>query len=344
MKILFLYTELAAYVMSCFKALSQKGIEVHVVRWQVNKEAPFDFDVPDGVRLYDRSSLTGEELVSLVQEISPDKIICSGWVDKEYLKVCRFYRGKIPTVLTLDNHWIKSIKQQVLRLLAPVFIKLHFSHAWVPGKPQVEYACKLGFGEKICEGFYSADSNTFNKVYNEKKKCAEVPKRFIYIGRYIPAKGLDLLFKAFIELQDEWDSGWELWCLGTGELFDSRPIHPKIKHFGFIQPAQVRDYLIDTGVFVLPSLSEPWGVVVHECAIAGMPMIVSDTVGAATCFLEEGENGFCFESGNADALKTALRSMMTVPSDKLREMGEASHQLGIKHSPERWAEIVEKIG
>jgi len=124
--------------------------------------------------------------------------------------------------------------------------------------------------------------------------------------------------------------------LGSGDEWENKKEHPNIKHFGFVQPDDLLDILQDTGVFVLPSYKEPWGVVVHEMAVAGYPMICSDKVGAATRFLEPGKNGIIFKSGDKQALKTALLQLMNTSEIKLIEMGEHSHQLGMSHTPEIW--------
>ncbi|MCW3807477.1 glycosyltransferase family 4 protein [Plebeiibacterium marinum] len=342
MKTLFLYTELAGYVMSCFKALAEKNVEVHVVRWPVNKEAPFEFDIPKGVTIYNRTDYTNKSLLELVKNIDPDKIICSGWVDKGYLKTAKYYKGKIPTVLTLDNQWFGGIKQQIARIISPFYLIKHFSHAWVPGEPQAKYARKLGFGENIYTGFYSADINNFNNIYKEKNN-KEIPKRLLYVGRYIPQKGLDLLFDAFIELQKESANDWELWCLGTGELYDQRPSHPKIKHYGFVQPTDMPKYLKETGVFVLPSRFEPWGVVVHEMAAAGFPMVCSSAIGSTSQFLMENQNGYIFKNEDKEELKQALKKIMQLDQEELKCMSQQSNKLGISHTPEKWAEVVLRI-
>ncbi|SMO35261.1 Glycosyltransferase involved in cell wall bisynthesis [Saccharicrinis carchari] len=340
MKILFLYTELAGYVMSCFRALADKNTQVHVVRWPVNKEAPFEFDIPEGVTIYDRPNYTDEQLLDLVIGINPDKIIVSGWVDKGYLKVAKHFFNQVPTVLTLDNQWNGSFRQQVARLISPFYLKKHFSHAWVPGEPQAVYARKLGFGAKIQTGFYSADTASFSKVYEKKAAQTTVPQRLLYVGRYITAKGLDLLFDAFIEIQSETPSPWELWCLGAGEQYDQRPSHPQIKHHGFVQPTDMPQYLNETGVFVLPSRFEPWGVVVHEMAVAGFPMVCSSAIGATSTFLHHGENGFIFKNESKEALKTALKKVMNMDQATLKNMSLRSHELGMKHTPDIWAQIV----
>src|SRR5690606_23915945 len=118
----------------------------------------------------------------------------------------------------------------------------------------------------IQTGFYSADVPLFAPEAVLRTESQAYPTRFIYVGRYIHAKGLDILFKAWTELYEEKPHGWELWCIGAGELFEQRTIHQSIKHLGFQQPEQLKETLRNAGVFVLPSRFEPWGVVVHEMA------------------------------------------------------------------------------
>lgn len=346
MKILFLYTELAGYVVSCFKALaamplseSSSPVELHIVRFPVNSEAPFEFNFPDNVVVYERNNYDDNQLLELAKGINPDKIICSGWVDKGYMKVCRAFKGKVPTIMSMDNQWHGTLRQQVMRVLAPFVLHRTFSHAWVPGEPQKRYALKLGFKEiDINIGFYSADTSLFSPLATAKQQV--VPHRLLYVGRYIAVKGMDLLFDAFIELQKEHPNDWELWCVGTGELYDSRPAHPAIRHLGFQQPEALAGIIAECGVFVLPSRFEPWGVVVHEMAAAGMPMVVSSAVGAASRFLTDGANGFLFESGSKESLKSSLLKIMQLSDAELKAMGQESHRTGMSHTPGKWAETV----
>jgi glycosyltransferase involved in cell wall biosynthesis len=344
MNILFLYTELASYFLAGVKELTKKGHTIHIVRWPVNKEAPFQFSFPDGVTIYERNDYNHAELVELAKNIQPDIIISSGWVDKGYLKVCRYFKGKVPTVMSMDNQWLGTARQQLMRLAAPFILQRSYSHAWVPGTPQKKYAIKLGFkAENIEEGFYSADVKLFSSSAADRINADPYPRKLVYVGRYVHQKGLDLLFPAFMELQEESPNEWELWCAGTGELFDQRPTHPKIKHLGFLQPEELKHTLKGAGVFVLPSRFEPWGVVVHEMAAAGFPMLCSNAIGGTTRFLEEGKNGFLFENANKESLKEALKRIMSLSDTELRAMAEHSHRLGVSYNPEMWANKVIRI-
>ncbi|WP_299821865.1 glycosyltransferase family 4 protein [uncultured Pontibacter sp.] len=346
-KFLFLYTELADYFLACVHALVlEHQAEVHIVRWPVNKEAPFQFKIPEGVTIYNKEQFNRQELVELAQGLNPDLVFCSGWLDKDYLAVARAFRKEIPVLLGLDNHWYGTPKQYAGRLLAPFTLKRIFTHAFVAGAPQAVYARKLSFAPGvILQGYYSANVPVFYQQYQQHVhfKAATFPKRFIYVGRYVPQKGLDTLWEAFTALQAEQPNEWELWCLGTGPLEQEATVHAKIKHFGFVQPDELKRFIGETGVFILPSLFEPWGVVVHEFAAAGFPLICSDKVGAATAFLEDSMNGYTFKAGEVSSLKRALIKIMRQSDTELLDMGRRSAALALQNTPSIWAQKLMKL-
>ncbi len=343
MKVLFLYTELAEYFLKCCETLAEQA-EVHIIRWPVNKEAPFLFEENKAIKLYTKSNYTYSELKALVQSIQPDILICSGWIDKDYLQICKPYFKKIPTVLTCDTHWKGSLKQYLAVLLSRITLMRIFSHAWVPGEIQVRYVLKLGFkANHIQKGFYCCDLNLFNQTYKKRQvqHFARDSKRFLYIGRYYDFKGLPELWSAFIELQQDEPNEWELWCLGTGTL--KAPEHKKIKHFGFVQPKDLEPILTQSSVFVLPSRYEPWAVVVQEMAAAGFPLVLSNAVGASEKFLKVEENGFIFNAGNKNDLKLQLKKVIHLSENQLTQMSEHSHLLAQEINPERWSQCVMNV-
>lgn len=343
-RILFLYTEIAHYFLACVKEL-HKSADIAIIRWAVNDEAPFTFEFNAEWQVFERNQFVTNELISFSDEFDPDVIVCSGWIDEGYNSVAKHWRGKIPILLSLDNHYTGSIRQQIGRLLSNFKLHNRFSHAWVPGKPQQIFAKKLGFkDEQVLTGFYSADVNHFNALYEqsylEKKK--EFPHRFLYMGRYIDFKGVNELWDAFIEANNERAESkkWELWCVGTGDLWEERKMDDHIKHFGFVQPKELDAIIKNTGVFVLPSHKEPWGVVVHEMAVAGFPLLCSDKVGATSTFLEEDKNGLYFKSESKDALKNALKRVMNSQDKDLLLMGNESHEIGMQLSPKEWTDTL----
>lgn len=336
MKFLFLYTEIAEYFLACCNQLAQHG-EVHIVRWPVNKEAPFQFQFSNKLNLYTKSDYNFDELKQLVATINPDVIICSGWIDKDYLKITKQYFKKIPTVMTCDTHWRGDLKQRVAMLASRFTLLRIFSHAWVPGQIQKKYVLNLGFkNENIETGFYSCDLEHFESIYQAQQiqKQQSFPKRFLYVGRYYEFKGIKELWQAFIELQTEQPNEWELWCLGIGDI---EPVqHHKIKHFGFVQPKDLATYTSQTGVFILPSRFEPWGVVVHEFAASGFPLLLSDKIGAREQFLSDGKNGFTFQSENVLEIKRSMKKMINTSTEDLLKMSQTSNALAHSISPQKW--------
>lgn len=344
MKIVFLYTEIASYTLACLKGLLDLDAEIVLYRYPVNKEAPFNFKNISKLKIYDRNNLSLNTMITQISEFNPQLIFCSGWIDKEYLKICKYFRDKkIKTVLCLDNQWKFSLKKVLAVLASPIFIKRNFEMVWVPGKSQRKFASKLGFAKnKIYEGFYSADTSYYEKVFENclPQKRINFPKRFIYIGRYYEFKGLKELWSAFASFSVEFPE-WELWCIGTGDLFPMQ--HEKIKHFGFIQPEKLHEFLSQTGVFVLPSRFEPWGVVVHEMAAGGFPLILSDAVGAAEAFLQENENGISYKKESTDELKSAFIKIATSSTEDLIKMGEKSNILSKVISLSSWVDTVKNM-
>ena len=334
-KIAFLYSEVAGYFLACAKELS-KSAEVLVVRWPVNAEAPFEFDDLDGIQIVDRSNFDQASLEQFMTEFNPDVLVCSGWMDKGYLKVAKKFRKKIPVVLTLDNHWTGSLKQRIACLLSPFTLKRTFTHAWVPGEVQKKYAHHLGFDGKIMKDFYCADVSLFDATYRQTfpKKKEHFPKRFLYVARYVRHKGIFEMWEAFQQLQREMPNDWELWCLGTGEEWENRVEAEKIRHFGFVQPAEMQDYILQTSVYILPSKFEPWGVTVQEFAVCGYPLLLSSAIGAKEKYLKD--NGFEFEPGNVEAIKNAMKQIIEMPEEELIKMGERSHEIGASYTPEDW--------
>src|SRR3989338_4909118 len=292
-KILILYTEPPTYFLACVRKFTELfQAEVHIVEWSVNRrEAPYEALPISNVFYYERVDYSVRKLLTLSKSISPDLVFCGGWKDRGYLSICRYFYDKIPVILAMDHKWFGTVKQRLTALLARFYSRKIFSHIWIPGDIQYEYARHLGFREgQILKGLYSADFDLFRQSYQpwNGKNHRVFPKRFFFSGRYLAAKGLRELWYAFLELEADVPNSWELWCIGTGPLNEEFPAHSRIKSFGFVGPAKAANLMKDAGVFVLPSHGDTWSVSVHECAAAGMPLICSDQVGAATIFLKEG--------------------------------------------------------
>ena len=84
----------------------------------------------------------------------------------------------------------------------------------------------------------------------------------------------------------------------------------------------------------MPSLDEPWGVVVHEFCSAGLPIILSSKVGAKSSFLIKGFNGYEFEALNVTSLSESLLKIINSSDKELYKMGMNSNAISKKMSTE----------
>ena len=342
-KVAFLYSEIAGYFSANVRELA-KSTDVLIFRWPINKEAPFKFEEIENVEILDRSDFSQEAIETKLKTFTPDILVCSGWMDKGYVNAVKSFKKSIPTVLTLDNHWKGGLKQKIAAAVSPFYLKKIFTHAWVPGDPQAIFANKLGYkGEYLIRDFYCADVSLFQAKFEDSfpSKKEHFPKRFLYVARYVEHKGIFEMWKAFLSLTKEERSGWELWCLGTGEEWDNRIEGEGIKHIGFVQPSDFGKYLKETGVYILPSKFEPWGVTVQEFAVSGFPMIVSDAVGAKSKYLKN--NGVSVQAGSEIDLKKAMIQFIQMSDEQLVEMGEKSNKIGRSFDASKWVENLMSI-
>lgn len=335
----FLYTELAEYIMACLEALELAGHHIEVVRWPVNNEAPFELRKLSRTTFHDRAQFTDQSLLQWLNTSKPDVIICSGWMDRSYVQAVANITFPCVKVMAFDNHWTGELRQQLGAMYARLKFTRHFTHAWVPGAPQVPFALKLGFAKnRIATGFYCADTAAFSAFYStHPERKTTLPERFIFIGRYVDFKGIFELWSAFSALRQDAPQ-WEMISIGTGDRFNDRQEMPNLHHVGFVQPTNLPHYLEQAGVFVLPSHKEPWGVVVHELAAAGFPMICTQQVGAATAFVNENENGYIIPANNVNALYEAMKKMTALSAEARANMGQRSHELAQKITLEKWVQ------
>lgn len=333
--ILVLYTELMGYTEASFEAVARlSGCMVTAVQRDTGKTRAY---VPRGserLRLLPRSEHGRTSLLRLYQELSPKLLYVAGWQDRDYLAVAREARSDgIPVVTGMDNQWSGSVRQRLACFAAPFRLKPYFSHIQVAGVRQYEYARRLGYAQdRILLNEYSADTTLFLADGGGEEHRRAYPRRLLYVGRFHENKGLDVLEKAWGMVGDE--SGWELVLIGNGLLGSEWEKLPRVTVMDFLQPQDLAKEAGRAGAFVLPSRREPWGVVVHEFAAAGLPLILSSSCGAATEFLIPGYNGFLFDTEDAGSLASSLGQLFALAEGELRTMGERSTTLAGRISPE----------
>lgn len=168
---------------------------------------------------------------------------------------------------------------------------------------------------------YSAETAVKERLAKAAKPDAP---RYLYVGRLSSEKGLDILLRAFAQVKQKIPSA-SLIIVGDGAEKDA--LQALSGHLGLGDsvffagsksgPDLFEEYSRAT-CFVLPSRSEPWGLVVNEALHYGCPVIVSDRCGCVPDLVIEGKTGFVHSPDDVEdlALKMTRAPSHFVPSQE----------------------------
>ena len=113
----------------------------------------------------------------------------------------------------------------------------------------------------------------------------------------------------------------------------------RVRFLGFLNQSQLPPAYCAADLFVLPSLFEPFGLVVNEAMLCGLPVAVSDRVGARFDLVRPDENGYVFPAGDVEALAAILRQILPDP-EKMARMGAAARRRMEAWSPREYVDGV----
>lgn len=270
----------------------------------------------------------------------PSIFFQSGWAEPAFSSLAQQVRragGKV--VLLMDNNWLGHFRQRVLG--AAAFRTIHrnrYDAALVPGKAASRLAAHYGFPrDRIHMGMYGADP----AIFAPQAPLAERPKEFLFVGQFIHRKGVLDLCEAFLA-HPELASEFRLRLCGSGELRSALPRHQSIVIEDFVQPQELARRYNAARALVLPSREEHWGLVVHEAALCGCGLILSDAVGSAPD-LATPDNSLIFGAGDKDALGAALVKASRWSGTELERIQQASLRIAGEFGPARFARGVKLL-
>ena len=186
-----------------------------------------------------------------------------------------------------------------------------------------------------------ADAQALRRRYN-------LPGRyFLASARFIEKKNLITLIRAYGLYRSKLEgkqsaTNCGLVLLGDGPLRQSLEAEvaaigfgDEIKMPGFQQYEHLPVYYGLADVFVLPSATEQWGLVVNEAMASGLPVLVSTRCGCAPDLVEEGHNGYTFDPFDVSNLADLMVKVADEAYDR-RAMGDASRKIIAGWSPEHF--------
>lgn len=153
----------------------------------------------------------------------------------------------------------------------------------------------------------------------------------LFVARLIGAKDPACLLEAQAILESRGTAPW-LVLAGDGpeaktlrDLAAARRLS-RVRFAGSRQPSELPGIYAAADLFVLPSRHEPWGVVVNEAMAAGLPVVLTDRVGAAADLLRDGVNGRLVPPGDPQRLAAAIGEIAADPETR-RRMGAESRRI-----------------
>jgi glycosyltransferase involved in cell wall biosynthesis len=230
-----------------------------------------------------------------------------------------------------------SLQTPFHRLVFPLtrWIYRHSDAIVVPGEHLKRYLVGIDVKpEKVFIAPNAIDNSAYNQTVSPEAKEAlrdklglGSRKTVLYLGRLEEIKGVEYLIRAFALLKSD-DA--VLIVAGDGSLHQrlrtlviEQGTQEKIRFSGYVRPEETLPYYAIADLFVLPSVTMPtgkevWGVVVNEAMNQGLPVVVTDAVGAAAGGLvRSGVNGFIVPERDTIALAQAIERILADPA--LRE-------------------------
>ncbi len=206
-----------------------------------------------------------------------------------------------------DSGWRKKAKR--------IFLKMFFYNSKVLGFSGGNFIHKQLFRQYGMneERIFLMPMMVNNKKFEFKdRKKKDSPFTFLYVGRIIPHKNVELLIKIFLNTFSS-SEDVKLKIVGTGKsLEELRKKYSKSPNISF-EGAKFGQDLVDSyhtsNVLVIPSLYEPWGLVVNEALSAGLPVLASNRVGAIYDLIENRDTGFIFDPDKSEELKVLMRKI-----------------------------------
>ena len=183
---------------------------------------------------------------------------------------------------------------------------------------------------------YGQDPSKVSTVHNAVEPLAN-PEEFVkhprkdkvvtFLGRITMQKGPEYFVEAAARVLAKTD-GVRFVMAGSGdkmhemiELVAKRGIADKFHFPGFMRGKQVQEILADSDVYIMPSVSEPFGISPLEAMQVGCPSIISHQSGCAEILTHAIKTDYW----DIDAMADAIYAIVKYPAmyKSLHELGQA---------------------
>lgn len=246
-----------------------------------------------------------------------DLFVLGSWVDlTAILCIVTLSIKRRAFVIWTDSPSLKGTRGGLFPLLRSVWVKFIFRNSKYilgTGKMALNNLRMMGCPKnKLVNLPYFTNLEAFCP---KKSSGQAKPLILLSSGRLVNAKkGFDDMIRAIALMKKENPNvPLEYRIAGTGpdlhnlqSLVKMESLEKNVIFEGWLEPKDLIDFYQSGDIYVHPAHDEPYGVVVLEAMASGLAVIGSDKTGAVVDRVVNGKNGFVFNSGNVEEIKSCL--------------------------------------
>lgn len=226
-----------------------------------------------------------KQLFAVLYNNKYNELILGGW-DTLISWVAAAYSPRRKNAIVIESSLKESVVDGVKGVMKKVFVKRIYK-AYVSGNSHRDLMNALGFEGEIV---ITKGVGLFNRIPQPVYQSRKDVRTFLYVGRLVAVKNLEYLIEKFNRHPE-----LKLNIIGFGELEQKLKAMAaaNISFLGAVNNKELPRYYQEADVFILPSLSETWGLVVEEALNNGTPVMLSNKVGCIDDIINK-NNGVVF--------------------------------------------------
>jgi glycosyltransferase involved in cell wall biosynthesis len=291
------------------------------------------------------STKVGERLAAF----SPDVVILYGYSQVNIFRAllwCRLHR--VPTLIIGDSELLRhrSPMRRLVKQIGLPLVLRQYSGALAVGDSNADFYKHYGVRpDRVFRCPFTIDESTYRAAAANRTALRQEARRTfaieegavvaLFVGKLSQRKRPGDILEALAHLARRADGGPPIMALfaGNGELADQLKAradaeHMNVRFAGFVNVDQLPSLYAAADFVIHPSQADPHPLICSESACMGLPMVISDRVGAVgpTDIARPGENIIVYPCGDIEALADALATLAT--DSALRErMGNRSQEI-----------------
>jgi len=272
-----------------------------------------------------------------IKSWNADAILIYGWNFHSHLIAMMHFKGNTPILFRGDSTLLNE-KNNVKTLIRRIILTCVYRFvdiALYVGTQNKKYYQKHGLSEnKLLFVPHAVDNQRFEnkeqKINYQLRKQLGIEENkiiFLFAGKFEKRKNPQILIESYISLPDSLKQKAVFILVGNGELENELKKKSQTEQGILFLPFQNQSKMPQiyqlADVFVLPSISETWGLAINEAMNCGLAILASNRVGCATDLVMNNNTGFIFEFDQPEELTNKMKTLIQNP-DVLSEMKKNS--------------------